>query len=43
MLEVEFHIKNIYQWVSLACLASSLMKTAFTCTVLIALAILMPN
>ncbi len=35
VLEVEFCVENVYRWVSLACLASSLMKTTFTCTVFI--------
>ncbi len=44
LLEVEFRIENIYTseclWPGLA---SSLMKTMFTCTVFIAGAILMPH
>ncbi len=43
MLKVEFHVENIDQRVSLACSASTLMKTVFTCAVYIARAILMPD
>ncbi len=41
--EVKCHIEIIYRLVSLACLASSLMKTALTSTVVIARAILIPD
>ncbi len=40
--EVKFRVENVYQWVFLASLASSLMTTEFPCTIFIGRAILMP-
>ncbi len=40
---MKFHFENVYRRVFLASLASSLMKTAFLCTIFIDLAILMPH
>ncbi len=40
---VKFQVENVYRCVFLACLASSLMKNVFPCTIFIGRAILMPH
>ncbi len=40
---MKFRVENIYWCVFLASLASSLMETAFPCTIFIVQAVLMPH
>ncbi len=40
---MKFRVENVYRLVFLASLASSLMKTAFPCTIFIGRAILVPH